>query len=278
MTNPQWTPERLKHWENTSKTIYSILSRYSHVQDLPSTIEDTRQEAFIHAHAALDTFDETRGDFGAWIRQIAARCAYDHLRTLGSHHKSVRAASADSITSAESELSPEELITAPSAEERIQTLASVLSITSKVLADPAPVLRVLTLILGQDPFSYRSAAKTLDLAESTIRKSCSKVLLYTEVIHRALLIYQHRQEEGRGESPVLMQEVISCLPRTKLDKEPHYTHCVTLATLEAGHVENIDVEALARTYHWSYAYAQRCISNTTTLFNLVLTIIQKGDV
>lgn len=278
MTSPQWTPDRLTHWEDTSKTIYSILSRYPHIQDLHGTVEDTRQETFIHAHKSLDTFDKTRGDFGAWIRQIAARCAYDHLRTLGTQHRSTQAASAELITTPATEPSPEELITTPSAEERLQDLATVLNIASKVLADPAPVLRVLTLILGQDPLSYRTAAQALDLSESTLRKSCSKVLLYTEVIYRALLIHQHRQEEGREDSPVLMQEVISCLPHTKLNKEPHFTHCITLATLEAGHVENIDVEALAHTYHWSYAYTQRCISRTTTLFNLALTIIQQGDI
>ena len=275
----QWTPERLEAWKNTSKVIYSVLAKFPHISDLHGAIEDTHQDAFLAAHQGLHTFDEAQGDFGAWIRSIAVRCAYAHLRNLKSDDRTQAEATADAaLTGLTSDSALETLLALTHMEEKLQDLAVVLGIAIKALGDIEPITRVLNLILTEEPLSYRATAEVLGIAEKTLYKSSAKVLMYTEVIYRALLIHRYRKEEGLETAPVLMQEVISCLPQSKLGKSPHFTHSVTEATLDAGHVDDIDVVALAETCNWSYAYAQRCISTTCELFNLALTVIQQGDI
>lgn len=273
-----WTPDRLEAWQNTHKTIRSVLAKFPYIHDLPGTVEDTHQETFLAAHQSLHTFDETQGEFSAWIRSIAIRCAYTYLRSLkndeNNQAKAYAQAALEGVT-AESAL--EALLALTHMEEKLQDLAVVLGIAIKALGDIEPITRVLNLILAEEPLSYRSAAEVLGIAEKTLYKSSVKVLMYTEVIYRALLIHRYRKEEGLGTAPVLMQEVISCLPQSRLGAAPHFTHCVTEAVLDAGHVDEIDIAALAEGQHWSYAYAQRCVSTTCQLFNLALTIIQQGD-
>ena len=276
---PQWTDERLDAWENTRYTIRSVLSRYDHVQDLPGAVEDTRQEAFIRAHQNLHTFDEAEGDFAAWIRKIAARCAYDYLRSIQGAQRIHEAAIHEAAVSGLDEESALDILLASAdIEQRMEDLAAVLGIAAKVLTDTEPIARLLNLVLCAELLSYRATAEALGLAEKTLYKTSSQVQMLTEVIYKALLIYRYRQEEGLDGAPVLMQEVISCLPQSKLNRQPHFTHCVTEATLEAGHVEAIDVQALADSCQWSLPYTQRCISTTARLFNLALAVIQKGDV
>ncbi|WP_237234476.1 RNA polymerase sigma factor [Rothia nasisuis] len=277
--NCQWTPERLEAWKNTSKVIYSILARFPHLSDLHGAIEDTHQDAFLAAHQGLHTFDEDQGNFGAWIRSIAVRCAYAHLRNLKNDDRTQAEAAAEAaLTDLSSDSALEALLVLSHMEEKLQDLATVLGIAVKILGDVEPITRVLNLILTEEPLSYRATAEVLGIAEKTLYKSCTKALMYTEVIYRALLIHRYRQEEGLETAPVLMQEVISCLPQSKLGKSPHFTHSVTEATLDAGHVDDIDVAALAQACNWSYAYTQRCISTTCELFNLALTVIQQGDI
>lgn len=275
----QWTPERLEAWKNTSKVIYSVLAKFPHISDLHGAIEDTHQDAFLAAHQGLHTFDEAQGDFGAWIRSIAVRCAYAHLRNLKSDDRTQAEITTEAaLTGLTADSALETLLALGHMEEKLQDLAAVLGIATKALGDIEPITRVLNLILTEEPLSYRATAEVLGIAEKTLYKSSAKVLMYTEVIYRALLIHRYRKEEGLETAPVLMQEVISCLPQSKLGKSPHFTHSVTEATLDAGHVDDIDVVALAETCNWSYAYAQRCISTTCELFNLALTVIQQGDI
>lgn len=277
--NSKWTPERLDAWLKTEKVIYSVLTKFPHIHDLPGVVEDTRQETFLQAHNGLQTFDEKRGDFGAWIRSIAVRCAYAHLRTLKSDERTQAEVNAEaSFEKLTSESALETLLALTRTEDTLHDLTTVLSIATKTLGDIEPVTRVLNLILAEEPLSYRNTAQMLHISEKALYKSSTKVLMYTEVIYKALVIHRYRKEEGLEGSPVLMQEVISCLPQSKLSKAPHFTHCVTEATLEAGHVDDIDVVALADACQWSYAYAKRCISITCELFNLALTVIQQGDV
>lgn len=278
-TSTFWTPERLETWQSSSKVIYTVLAKFPHIHDLPAAVEDTHQETFLAAHQGLHTFDETKGEFGAWIRSIAIKCAYTHLRNLHSTDRIQAEATAEAaLTGLTSDSALEALLALSHIEEKLQDLATVLGIAIKALGDVEPITRVLNLILAEEPLSYRATAEVLGIAEKTLRKSSTKVLMYTEVIYRALMIHRYRQEEGLEEAPVLMQEVISCLPQSKLGKSPHFTHRVTEATLDAGHVDDIDVVALAETCNWSYAYAQRCISTTCQLFNLALAVIQRGDV
>ena len=278
-TSAFWTPERLETWQGTSKVIYTVLAKFPHIHDLPAAVEDTHQETFLAAHQGLHTFDETKGDFGPWIRSIAVRCAYVHLRNLKSDDRTQAEITAEAaLTGLTSESSLEVLLALSHVEEKLQDLAAVLGIAVKALGDVKLITRVLNLILAEEPLSYRATAEVLGIAEKTLYKSSTKVLMYTEVIYRALLIHRYRKEEGLGAAPVLMQEVISCLPQSKLGKAPHFTHRVTEATLDAGHVDDIDVVALAETCNWSYAYAQRCISTTCQLFNLALAVIQRGDI
>ncbi|MGV3247041.1 RNA polymerase sigma factor [Rothia sp. 11254D007CT] len=275
----QWTPERLEAWKNTSKVIYSVLAKFPHISDLHGAIEDTHQETFLAAHKGLHTFDEAQGDFGAWIRSIAVRCAYAHLRHLKSDDRTQAEITTEAaLTGLTADSALETLLALGHMEEKLQDLAAVLGIAVKALGDIEPITRVLNLILTEEPLSYRATAEVLGIAEKTLYKSSAKVLMYTEVIYRALLIHRYRKEEGLETAPVLMQEVISCLPQSKLGKSPHFTHSVTEATLDAGHVDDIDVVALAEICNWSYAYAQRCISTTCELFNLALTVIQQGDI
>lgn len=273
-----WTPDRIEAWQNTQKIIRTVLAKFPYIHDLPGTVEDTHQEVFLAAHQGLHTFDETQGEFSAWIRSIAIRCAYTYLRNLknddNTQTRTYAQAALEGLT-AESAL--EALLEATEAEEKLQDLATVLSIAAKVLGDSEPITRVLNLILVEEPLSYRSAAEVLGMAEKALYKSCARVLMYTEVIYRALLIHRYRKEEDLETAPVLMQEVISCLPQSRLGVAPHFTHCVTEAVLDAGHVDAVDLEALAEGQHWSYAYTQRCVSTTCQLFNLALTIIQQGD-
>ena len=275
----QWTPERLEAWKNTSKVIYSVLAKFPHISDLHGAIEDTHQDAFLAAHQGLHTFDEAQGDFGAWIRSIAVRCTYAHLRNLKSDDRTQSEATAEAaLTGLTSDSALETLLALTHMEEKLQDLAAVLGIAVKALGDIEPITRVLNLILAEEPLSYRATAEVLGIAEKTLYKSSAKVLMCTEVIYRALLIHRYRKEEGLEAAPVLMQEVISCLPQSKLGKAPHFTHSVTEATLDAGHVDDIDVTSLAEACNWSYAYTQRCISTTCELFNLALTVIQQGDI
>ena len=278
-TSTFWTPERLEAWENTSTVIYTVLAKFPHLHDLPGAIEDTRQETFLAAHQGAHTFDETKGNFGPWIRTIAARCAYTYLRNLKNDERTSAQAQEEACLnglSAESAL--ETLLAMTSTEEKLQDLATVLSITAKALGHIDPIARLLNLILAEEPLSYRATAEALGIAEKTLTKSSTKTLLYTQVIYRALTIHQYRQETGLEDAPVLMQEVISCLPQNSLTAQPHFTHRIVQATLEAGHVENIDVQALQSNTGWSEPYTRRCICTTSQLFNLALTVIQQGDI
>ncbi|MBF0807640.1 sigma-70 family RNA polymerase sigma factor [Rothia nasimurium] len=278
-TSTFWTPERLETWESTSTVIYKVLSKFPHIHDLPGAIEDTHQDAFLVAHQGLHTFDEAQGDFGAWIRSIAVRCAYAHLRNLKSDDRTQAEATVDAaLTGLTSDSALETLLALTHMEEKLQDLAAVLGIAIKALGDIEPITRVLNLILAEEPLSYRSTAEVLGIAEKTLYKSSAKVLMYTEVIYRALLIHRYRQDAGLEEAPVLMREVISCLPRSSLTTAPHFTHRIVQATLEAGHVENIDLEALQESTGWSESYARRCICTTSKLFNLALAVIQQGDI
>lgn len=286
MMNPEntpassaWTAERIEAWKNTSGVIRSVLSRYDHIQDLPGAIEDTRQETFLKAHQGLATFDETEGDFAAWIRSIAARCAYNHLRNIrGAQRTHDAMAHEASVFRLEEESALDVLLASTDAEQKMQDLVIVLGIAVKVLSDVEPITRLLNLVLSNEPLSYRATAEALGLAEKTLYKTSTQVQMLTEVIYKALLIHRYRQVEGLENAPVLMQEVISCLPQSKLNCQPHYTHYVTQATLEAGNVEAIDVHALATSCGWSLPYTRRCISTTTRLFNVALAVIQRGNV
>ncbi|WP_326504114.1 sigma-70 family RNA polymerase sigma factor [Rothia nasimurium] len=278
-TSAFWTPERLETWQGTSKVIYTVLAKFPHIHDLPAAVEDTHQETFLAAHQGLHTFDETKGDFGPWIRSIAVRCAYAHLRNLKSDDRTQAEITTEAaLTGLTADSALETLLALSHMEEKLQDLAAVLGIAVKALGDVELITRVLNLILAEEPLSYRATAEVLGIAEKTLYKSSTKVLMYTEVIYRALLIHRYRKEEGLETAPVLMQEVISCLPQSSLTTAPHFTHRIVQVTLEAGHVENIDLEALQESTGWSEPYARRCICTTSKLFNLALAVIQQGDI
>ncbi|QRZ61783.1 RNA polymerase sigma factor [Rothia sp. ZJ932] len=272
----QWDEDMLTSWQETKGIIASILYRHNK----HSETEDVHQDTFLRAHENLHSYNPSKGTFKTWIKTIAYHQALDHI--TAARRQAARTATLPETTELAGHNTLEtEAFAYEQALITYAELSHIIALLTQALGSPVPVHHTVNLLLTTETHNVATIASELGLSKSALYKTQQRVLMYAQTIAKALDMHFHRLEQSMRNpqqyQPIYMHEVVSCLPQAPVNSAPHFSHEVTLAVLEAGHVENLDLQALADAQGWSLPYTRRCVRETTMLFAAALAIIERGQ-
>lgn len=230
-----WTPQMLTEWQNTLTLITSRLRRVGDEQDA----EDVHQNTWLAAHQSLDHYNPATGEFGPWIRGIAAMQVRLHAREKYSRASRQERFSHEAHIGISSTLALiEEDIAEGIIEEAGQytRLQHVLSILASVIETQEHLTRTLNIILAFDGH-ISAASKALQVPARTLRENQTNTVRLAQVINRALDAHEAR---GGHHVPVTVEDLLECLPGHQHNAPAAFGALVSMIASGSA----VDVEAM----------------------------------
>ncbi|WP_144938664.1 sigma factor [Rothia kristinae] len=268
-----WTSEMLEALDATRPIIASVLRPAGRTDE----VGDVLSETWIAAEKSLPAFDPDRGPFGAWIATIARRQALRLIRrdvAAARLQESVEHAAASGITTVYDvahEGFADELV------ERLadwEQMTQVLTVTRAVMVHPELLDRTLTLLI-EHLGCVETAAAALRVKPAALRDTHRRVMDMTHVVEAALRTHQERRESGQTQQPVLIGQLLACLPNSD-DSAQVAVMALTQALRCRGKLGAVTVEDMAGAAGWSLSTARQHLAHLRGLLQVALLVIQCG--
>lgn len=273
-TTTRWTPEMVQAWEHTRPVVTSVLIQ-GHRQ---SDVGDVMQATWLAANEALGTFDPERGSFEAWIKGIGYRQAKRFLREesrQGNLSEMIEHAAGSGIVTAFDVISEDigETVTAAIGES--DQVSLVLGMVRKAVAEARLFDRSMELIVECDA-NVTAAARRMGISVAALRDSHRNVMDMAQVVHKALSMHWTRREAGTEDAPVLLDDLLACLPSGE-EEHRAWLPRITQVVADLGGFTAATPALVAAETGWSVNYARQCLNRTMQLLVVARTVIESGS-